>query len=333
MTSATRLPAPGRPDRYDDPAAEYAAAREGVALLDLRERGLLVATGPRRQEFLNGILSNELLRRPAGQGCLAALMDVKGHLQALMRALVTADSVVLEMAADRLAPVEATLHHYRVAAPVRLARPAAAVLGLVGPQAAALLASLGADVAGLAPEAHLASSLPGGEVRVARASDLPDGFVLHALPEAAGLLWPALVEAGAQPLGRQALDALRVEQGLPWYGRDVSAENLLHETGLLALYHSPSKGCYLGQEVVARLEARGGNVSHALRGLRLEAPVTDGAELRVGQAAVGRVTTAGVSPRLGPVALAYVHRNHFAPGTRVDVAGVAATVASLPLAG
>jgi len=313
-------------------AAEYAAAREGAALVDLRERGLLVATGPQRQKFLNGILSNELLQRPAGQGCLAALMDVKGHLQALMRALVTADSVVLEMPAERLAPVEATLLHYKVAAPVRFAQPAAAVLGLVGPRAAELLAGLGADVAALAPEVHLTAALPGGEARVARASDLPGGFVLHALSDAVPTLWSALTAAGALPLGREALDALRVEHGLPWYGRDVTEDNLLHETGLVALCHSPSKGCYLGQEVVARLEARGGNVNRALRGLRLEAPVADGAELRAGEDVVGRVTTAAVSPRLGPIALAYVHRNHFVPGTRLDAAGVPATVAALPLA-
>ena len=314
-------------------ASEYAAAREGAALIDLRERGLLVATGPQRQKFLNGILSNELLQRPAGQGCLAALMDVKGHLQALMRALVTADSVVLELAAERLAPVEATLLHYKVAAPVRFARRPAVVLGLVGPRAAELLAGLGTEVAGLGPEAHVTAALPGGQARVARASDLPDGFVLHASPEGEPALRSALVEGGAQVLGRPTIDALRVEHGLPWYGRDVTEDNLLHETGLVALCHSPSKGCYLGQEVVARLEARGGNVSRGLRGLRLEAPVADGAELRAGEDVVGRVTTAAVSPRLGPIALAYVHRNHFAPGTRLDVGGVPATVAALPIAG
>lgn len=320
-----------RPARYDDPAAEYAAAREGAALLDLSERGLLAVTGPQRQKFLNALLSHELLQRPAGQGCLAALMDVKGHLQVLLRALVTDDSVLLEMPAERLAPVEATLLHYKVAAPVRFAQRPVAVLGLVGPRAAELLAGLGAEVSGLGPEAHTGATLPGGQARVARASDLPGGFVLQALPEGRAELWAALLAAGARPVGGAALDALRVEQGLPWYGRDVGEENLLHETGLVALCHSPRKGCYLGQEVVARLEARGGNVNRALRGLRLEAPVQDGAELHAGGEGVGRVTTAALSPRLGPIALAYVHRNHFAPGTRLDAAGVPATVASLPL--
>ncbi len=321
-----------RPARYDDPAGEYAAAREGLAVLDLPERGLLAVTGPQRQKFLNALLSNELLQRPAGQGCLAALMDVKGRLQALMRALVTPDSVLLELPAERLGPVQATLTHYKVAAPVRFAQPPVAVLGLVGPRAEAALATLGLDVSGLGPEAHVAAPLPGGEARVARASDMPGGFVLLATPEGREALWAGLRAAGARPLGSEALDALRVEQGLPWYGRDVGEENLLHETGLVGLCHSPGKGCYLGQEVVARLEARGGHVHRALRGLRLEAPVADGAEVRAGDEVVGRVTTAALSPRLGPIALAYVHRNHFDPGTRLAAAGVPARVATLPLA-
>jgi tRNA-modifying protein YgfZ len=112
----------------------------------------------------------------------------------------------------------------------------------------------------------------------------------------------------------------------PWYGPDVTEENLLHETGLVGECHSPAKGCYVGQEVVARLEARGGNVNKALRGLRLSAPASAGAAVTVEGRDVGRVTTAGVSPRLGPIALAYVHRSHFAPGTAVEVGGAPATV-------
>jgi tRNA-modifying protein YgfZ len=95
-------------------------------------------------------------------------------------------------------------------------------------------------------------------------------------------------------------------------------------------YHSPTKGCYVGQEVIARLEARGGHVNKRLRGLTLDAPAEDGAPVRVAGKDVGRVTTAAVSPRLGPVALAYVHRNQAEPGSVVEVGGRNATVATLP---
>ena len=163
-------------------------------------------------------------------------------------------------------------------------------------------------------------AIAGHPLRLVRAGDLPGGgFVLHAAPEDAAAVWEALRAAGARPVGRDVLDALRVEALRPWYGSDVTEQNLLHETGLVAECHSPAKGCYVGQEVVARLEARGGHVNKALRGLRLSAPAAAGAAVTAEGREVGRVTTAAVSPRLGPIALAYVHRDHFAAGTAVEV--------------
>jgi folate-binding protein YgfZ len=118
-----------------------------------------------------------------------------------------------------------------------------------------------------------------------------------------------------------------VEDLRPWFGFDVTEDNLLHETGLLAEYHSPTKGCYIGQEVVARLEARGGNVNKALRRLRLSAPSTVGETVRGADGRnVGRLATTAHSPRFGPVAMGWIHRSHFAPGTEVDVGGSPATV-------
>ena len=317
-----------------DAARQYQAARESAAAIDLAERGLLAVTGPERQKFLHNLLSNDVQSRQPGQGCLAALMDVKGHLVALMRVLVAEDATLLEVPADRLSVVEAVLVHYRVGAPVRFAGRPARVLGLIGPEATARLATLGLEPPAGGGESHAVGSLRGSDVRIVRATDLPGpGFVLHVPPEGATAALEALVSAGAPLLGRQALDALRVEAGRAWYGPDVSSENLLHETGLLAQYHSPSKGCYLGQEVVARLEGRGGKVNKRLQGLRLSTPAEAGAGVTADGREVGRVTTAAVSPRLGPVALAYVHRSHFEPGTAVEVGGAAATVVALPFAG
>jgi folate-binding protein YgfZ len=278
------------------------------------------------------MLSNDVLGRRPGEGCLAALMTAKGHLLALLRALVTEDAVVLEMPADRLDVVERTLLHYRVAAPVRFRRRPVAVLGLLGPGARGLLGAAGCEVGELAAEAHREASVGDQAVRVVRAGDLPGaGFALHVEPEGAKAVWSALRAAGARPLGRAALDALRVEEGCAWYGRDATEDNLLHETGLVRLYHSPTKGCYVGQEVVARLEARGGHVNKGLRGLRLSAPASPADPVTVEGKEVGRVTTAAASPRFGPIAMAYVHRSHFEPGTVVEVAGSPATVATLPL--
>jgi folate-binding protein YgfZ len=327
------LPAWYGPDEAEATAVEYAAAREGVAIVDLAERGVLEASGPLRQKFLQGMLSNDVQNRQPGQGCLAALMTVKGHVQALMRVLVAKDVVLLEMPADRLSLVEETLVHYRVAAPVRFKAKPTAVFGLLGPRAAPLVRGLGVELPELGAEEHVATTIAGHPaVVVARASDLPQsGFVLHIPPEGAAAVWSSLANAGARPLGRRALDALRIEAGRPWYGPDVTEANLLHETGLLNETHSSTKGCYIGQEVIARLDARGGNVNKALRGLRLSTPASAGSAAVSAAKDVGRVTTAAVSPRLGPIALAYVQRSHFAPGTAVEVNGAPATVAALPI--
>jgi folate-binding protein YgfZ len=316
----------------EGPARGYQAARAGAALAEL-PRGLIAATGPLRQKFLHGILSNDVAGRAAGQGCLAALLDAKGHVQALMRVLVGADTVWLEMPAGRLEAVERLLVHYRVAAPVRFARPAVAVLGVMGPGAREALGRGGLEVPALDPESHVAGTLAGAPVLLARASDLPaGGFVLHVGSGAAAAVRDALLGAGAVATEPATLDTLRVEDGIPWYGPDVTEANLLHETGLVGRYHSPTKGCYVGQENIARLEARGGKVSRALRGLRLGTPAAAGDPVTFEGTEVGRLTTAGVSPRQGPIAMGYVHRSRFDAGTVVDVAGAPATVALLPLA-
>ena len=312
---------------YGDAAGEYAAAREAAALVDLPQRAVLEASGPQRQRFLQGMLSHDVAGRQPGQGCPSALMNAKGAVQALLRVLVEKDVVLLETDLDRIASLQGTLEFHRVAAPVRFAARPTSVLALLGPAAARVLGAAGVDSPPVELEAHQVVEIAGHRLRLVRAGDLPAaGFVLHLSPESAADVWESLRAAGARPAGHEALDALRVEALRPWYGSDVTEENLLHETGLVAECHSPAKGCYVGQEVVARLEARGGNVNKALRGLRLSAPSTPGAAVSVEGREVGRVTTAAVSPRLGPIALAYVHRAHFASGTAVETGGAPATV-------
>jgi folate-binding protein YgfZ len=319
----------GAPSEEED----YAAARESVAALDLADRGLLRLTGPARQKLLHGILSHDVASLAPGQGRRAALLEPKGHVLALVRVLAGEDATDLEVPASCLDLVARALEHYRVAAPVRIERTDIGVLGVLGPRAPETLTQLGVDAGRVDLECHAEGRVDGASVRVVRAGDLPaGGFVLHAAASSLPDLRARLAASGARVLGRGALDALRVEEGRAWFASDVTEENLLHETGLLPELHSPTKGCYVGQEVVARLEARGGKVARALRGLLLGAPAASGAELRVGEKTVGRVTTAARSPRLGPIALAYVHRDHFSPGTEVWVGGVAARVALLPLA-
>jgi tRNA-modifying protein YgfZ len=305
---------------------EYSAGREGAALVTLA-RGTLDVSGPKRQDFLHSMLSNEVKSLAPGSGCRAASMTAKGSLQALLRVLVDKSVVVLETEQDRLEPVLRTLEFHKVGAPVRFATGKTAVLAVLGPRAGEALERAGATTLPEADEAHVEVELGGTKLRLVRASDLPGaGFVLHAPLDAVDAVAGALRGAGAEPIGRETTDALRVEALCPWYGTDIDEHNLLHETGLLGAVHSSTKGCYVGQEVIARLEGRGGNVNKALRGLRLTAPAAAGDPVTAAGKNVGYVTTAAVSPRLGFVALGYVHRSHFAPGSAVEVAGAPATV-------
>jgi tRNA-modifying protein YgfZ len=241
--------------------------------------------------------------------------------------LVDTSVLVRETEKERLEPVLRTLEHHRVGAPVRFATRPVSVLGVLGPRSGDVLQAAGAAVMPEALDAHREAEVGGQRVRLVRAGDLPGGgFVLHAAPEQASALAAALEAHGAVPIGREALDALRVEAFCPWYGSDVTEDNLLHETGLVGLLHSPTKGCYVGQEVIARLEGRGGNVNKALRGLMLGAPATPGATLTAEGKELGWLTTCAVSPRLGPIALGYVHRSHFAPGSELEVDGATARV-------
>jgi len=311
-----------------DLAGEHLAAREGAALVDLRSRGVLEVSGPQRQKFLQGMLSNDVAGLRAGEGREAAFMNAKGAVQALLRVLAEENAIALETTAERLPRLQRSLEHYRVAAPVRFARRPVSVLAAIGPRAAPLLETLGVVLPPDAPDAHVAATVGGVAVRVVRAADLPAvGFVLHVPLAAGAAVAQDLRHAGAVPIGDATVDALRVEALRPWYGSDVGEDNLLHETGLLGECHSPTKGCYLGQEIVARLTGRGGHVSRALRGLRLSRPAHRGSAITDEQGKeVGRVTTAAVSPRLGPIALGYVHRTRIAAGTPVLVDGAPATV-------
>jgi folate-binding protein YgfZ len=203
---------------------------------------------------------------------------------------------------------------------------------LVGPEAVPVVRKAGAALPDLAPEAHAETNIGGHGVLVVAAGDLPaDGLLLHAVAGEGDAVAAVLRDAGAVPLDLATLDVLRIEDGRPWFGPDVKADNLLHETGLEAEYASFTKGCYVGQEVVARLQARGANVNKALRGLRLAAPAVAGASVQADGAEVGTVTTAGVSPSLGPIAMAMIRRSHLPPGSIVQVGNVPATVEALPL--
>jgi folate-binding protein YgfZ len=305
--------------------------RDGAGWTRLFRLGLIRVAGPQRVKFLHNLLSNDISGLAPGQSRLAALMNLKGQQVAWMRVMAESDALICELPLEVRDAVVDTLLHYKVGAPVRFEKVDAAIFGLFGTRAPEALIALGLTSIPTGIETFTTDSFSGHSVRVSRGRDLPArGLTLHAPHAALMALEEKLRATLGEPIAAATLDTLRVEEGLPWHGIDVKEENLLHETGQLKVYHSPAKGCYLGQEVVARLEGRGGNVNKRLVGFKCSRPVSAGEEIKADGKAIGQVTSAGMSPEFGPIAMGYVHRSHAEAGASVDIDGASAEVAILP---
>ena len=313
-------------------AKDASDVRKDAGWIRLDRLKTLSVKGPQRVKFLHNLLSNDVANLETGRSRLAALMNVKGQQLAWMNVLAGADALVCELPAAVRDLTHDAFVHYKVGAPVRFEKNETVVFGVFGERGEALLHGLGLGVDAPLVGSFTAARLSDIELIVSRAADMPaGGFTVHvASSDALGLETAVRGELG-DPIAAEMLDALRIEDGIPWHGIDVTDENLLHETGQLSLYHSPSKGCYIGQEVIARLEGRGGNVNKKLRGLRSTRALRPGEEITFDGKAVGRVTSAARSRESGFIAMGYVHRSQSESGTIVTIGGDGATVAALPL--
>jgi folate-binding protein YgfZ len=330
------------PAHYGDAAAEYSAVRDGGAgLFDLTPRGRIEVRGAEAVQFLNGLVTNDVQTLATGAWMHAALPNAQGRLLALARVLrPTAEEVFLfDTEAATRERVRETLARFTLAGDFRVRdlTDETAQVSVQGAKAAELIAqTVGDEVAQLERMHTSAVAWRAHTLTVARATDTgEDGFELIGSHEASTELRAALVETGAQSCSADTLEVLRIEAGVPRYGVDMSETNVVPESvpGEAISY---TKGCYVGQEIIARIHWRG-HVAKKLTGLLLadeDAPAhgalvatTDGRE-------IGRITSSVFSPRLQrAVALAYVKYDYLAPDTdvRVGDAGTAARVAELPL--
>ncbi|MBJ6759862.1 aminomethyltransferase family protein [Myxococcaceae bacterium JPH2] len=324
----------------DDVGAEYRAARDAVGLHDASYREILRITGEDRASFLHGMVTQEVKGLPVGSAAYAALITVKGSMVADARILKREDDLVLDTEPGLGAKVREFLEKYLISEDAEL-HDATGELGwlrLLGPRTPAVLtAALGAPFEPLAHQTTRTATLGGQEVRLVGNTSLGASDVDVLVPRA-GLeaVWAALTEAGAaegiRPLGFEALELLRVEAGVPRYGQDMVDTTIPLEANLTHAI-SYNKGCYIGQEVIARATFRG-HMNRKLAGLLLgEADVAPGTELRRGGKKVGWVTSVVRSPTRGQrVALGYVHRDSLEPGTELTLAEgpSTATVSTLP---
>jgi folate-binding protein YgfZ len=281
---------------------QYRALREEAGYLG-RDREILLVKGADAAEYLQGQLTNDIEAIAPEQGCYAALLDRKGHLESDMRMLrLQSGEIWIDLEPGSAEAVLKHLRTYSIGREVEIedVTDRWAINSLIGPRAAEL-----ARVEGLAPEhAQRYREWDGIEV-LAVASDL--GVDLITRPDQAEGLRELLRAAGAAEVSEAAAEIARVESGRPRFGLDMGPELMPAEAGITERAVDFEKGCYIGQEPVARLHYRG-KPNRRLRGLRLTAPAAHGEALRLGDREVGTVGTACISPALGPIALAVIRR-------------------------
>ena len=312
------------PARFTTVQDEWAAVRRGCGVLDAGFRALLRLTGSDRVTFLQGMVSNDVARLRNGEGTYAALLTQQGKVVSDLRVFVLPDELWLDVPAPRAAAVRENLERYIIADDVEFVADdsVAPLVVIEGPQAdRVLLAVTGESVTDLRPFAHREMTFDGVRVRAVAVTHTTErGYLLFGAPAGAPNLWKHCCAAGAEPVGMEALDVLRIEAGVPWYGRDFDDSTLISEVGLEAAI-SYNKGCYLGQEVVERVAARG-QVHRKLVGLLCDGrqvPPPDSKLLRDAKD-VGWITSATWSPaRDAVIALGYARRESWDIGTEVQV--------------
>jgi len=311
---------------------QYQALRDSVGLLNLPDRGIIRVTGEQVIRMINGLVTNDLAALERGAAVFAFLLTPKGRTLATLRLFPDGPSVFLDVPAACLETVALHLGKYLPPIYARF-EPVAnlSVISLVGPLSdAALQTALGA-MGWSIPQA-LASLPPLGVTAVDGHGDEPHrvfvvrreeaegpGFDLY-VPDSELESFLACLERSAREQEGAVVDGAtheiwRVERGLPQYGRDISPDNLPQETGLEERAISYEKGCYTGQEVVARIHYRG-HVNRRLQGLRFDGaePPNPGFELFLEGRTVGSVTSSVLSPRFGSIGLGYVRRE-IGPGS------------------
>jgi len=330
-------------------ARESCALRAGAGLVDLSYRGRLRITGRDRRTWLQGLVTQDLVGLPDGRGVYSAMLNPQGHLLTDMRVFALPDSLLIDLPAATAAFVLEHLDSFLFMekADIEDVTEELALIAVQGPKASAVVAAcLSGEAAALSRWGVTTARWRETEVIAARTPRCgEDGFDLFVAAEQAAALYASL--SGQRPqlavdwVGWEALNHRRVEAGIPWWGHELDRSVVPPEARLEAAI-SKTKGCYVGQEIIARLDARG-QVNNLLSGLfpdgdRIPSP---GDVIWADDRRVGRITSAIRSPQLERViALGYVRREQSACGTALRIQheggvqeAVVTTLPFVPVAG
>lgn len=315
---------------YGDYFAEHASLRNSVGVIDLSFRGRLCLLGADRQNFLNGQVTNNVKDLKSSQGCYAAVITAKGKMQSDLNIYNLENEILLDFEPGLSETVKQRLEKYIISEDVQIVdvTPHYGLLSVQGPKSAEVVNNL--DLGFVLPDKMLQFSSVKNEtlgeiylMNQPRVGNL--GFDLFVPTNSLGAVADKLIAAAKQLGGRacgwNALEVARIEAGIPRFGADMDETNLPTEAGLDSRAVSYTKGCYIGQEVIARIRTYG-QVAKALRGLRLADDLktlpTKGDKLFLGEKDVGYITSAIASPTFkANIALGYVRREANKIGTEL----------------
>jgi len=317
---------------------DYNTIREGAAIGAISPRALLAVAGADRASYLQGLLTNDIQTLTPGTGCYSAWLTPQGRMLTDMHVLQSENMILLDVPADTAAATLERLDQFLFSEDVQIESLAAIVsVWLHGPGAAAAIERVlhgVQNVAGWPAYRHARADFGGTGVSLVRIDQLGvPGYCVYVEPARERALVGALESAGARRVGREALEAARIEAGYPVFGIDMTGETIPLEAGIEDRAISLTKGCYVGQEIIIRVLHRGGGrVAKKLVALRIEdqsgagldgpakaGHCAAGAKLFSDDREIGEVTSAAASPRLGIIALAYVHRDFAVPATAIQV--------------
>ncbi|HUE81857.1 MAG TPA: aminomethyltransferase family protein [Pyrinomonadaceae bacterium] len=314
------------PAAYGDLMAEYSAVRNhGSGLIDLSARGRLHVSGSEAIQFLNGLITNDVKALEAGTWMAAAFPNVQGRLIAAVRVIHEEDGFLIDTEASTYEKVLQTLNRFTLAGDfqVKDLTDATALFSIQGKSAEDMLrAVLDESFSALGQNETKRVQWQGTDILLLRATHTAeDGFDVVVDSEKASALWEKLRDTGAQPVGREAFEILRIEAGEPLYGIDMDETRIVTEA---SLDHAVSytKGCYIGQEIIARIHWRG-HVAKKLTGIIFDAPKDVSRDTKIRSIEgrdIGTLTSVVYSPSLGQtIALGYVKYDYLAPETAVKI--------------
>ena len=304
---------------------QYRAAHESAIVVDRSSQGKIALAGADRASFLHALLTNDIARLTKGIGAYSAYLTPQGRMISDMRVIETGERIVLDVEGVVAGPLADRFEKLIFSEDVRVENVTAdlAEIGVHGPSAAsAIQRASGIAVARLE---HQYDNLVESGITLVRDDALGvSGFDMYVDRSRAEGLRAKLVEAGVTTADEETVEVLRIEAGRPRFGVDMDTDTIPLEAGIEDRAISFTKGCYVGQEVIIRVLHRGhGRISRKLVGLVLAAgstPSRGDSILAAGGQRVGEITSVAFSPFVGaPIALGYVHRDHIAPGTELNV--------------